>query len=91
MKTLTSNRDLYDYLHALHSTLNERGAVDLSDIVRRAMGQAAAMSTEFLGESRIALRRLLREGCAVLTAEEQDDVSQVLGQLDNALDRRARR
>ena len=46
------------------------------------------MSTEFLGESRIALRRVLKEEDGVLTLQEREDLLDVLRQLDSALDNR---
>jgi hypothetical protein len=70
MKALSSNRDLYDYLLSVIAILNQRGAMELSEIVRIASVQAGAISTEFLGESRIALRQVLAEQDGILTAEE---------------------
>jgi hypothetical protein len=88
MKTLSNNRELYDYLLFLSSAFKERGAVALSKAVTFAIGQAAAMSTEFLGESRIALRQVLKDENGVLTQQERDDLLQVVKQLDDALDGR---
>lgn len=85
MKTLSGFRDLYDYLFSMASTLKERGCPDLSaaaDHARRC--SASNISTEFLGESRIALRRVLKEENAVLSQPERDDLLQVLKQLDDA-------
>lgn len=88
MKTLSNNRDLYDYLVAFAAQLRQRGLADLSEIVTFASGQATSSSTEFLGESRMALRRVSNEEKGTLTAEERNDVMDVLKQLDEALDRR---
>jgi hypothetical protein len=83
MKILFNNQQLYDYLMSLNSGLGKRGLQELSDSVLFASRHASGM-----GESRIALRRVLREGRAALTSQEQDDIRNVLEQLDAALDRR---
>ena len=89
MKTLAGNRESYDYLLALASVLKQRGAVSLSEAVAFASRHVASMfSTEFLGESRIALRRVAAEENGVLTPEERSDLLDVLKQLDQALDKR---
>jgi hypothetical protein len=46
------------------------------------------MSTEFLGQSRIALRRVLEQGKDVLTEQERNDLMDVLKQLNAAFDKR---
>lgn len=83
MKTFSNNRELYDYLIFLISALKERGAKALSEAVTFASGQASSMSTEFLGESRIALRQVLKEENGVLLQQERDDLLQVVKQLDD--------
>ncbi|HEV2330235.1 MAG TPA: hypothetical protein VGY56_15745, partial [Verrucomicrobiae bacterium] len=63
--------------------------VELSDAVMFASGHVAGnIGTEFLGESRIALRRVLAEQDGILTVQELADLSDVLRQLDESLDRR---
>ncbi len=85
---LSSNRELYEYLLLLASQLNDRGAGALSkDVARAARTVSAFPATEFLGESRIALRRVLAENVA-LSEIERADLQDVLGQLDAALDGR---
>jgi hypothetical protein len=60
--TLASNRDLYDYMTRLSSGLKQRGAAALSEAVDLARRYASgSSSTEFLGESRIALTRVMKE------------------------------
>ncbi len=59
MKTLANNTDLYNYLRSLEDLLADRGAEQLADSIRFAAGQSTELSTEFLGESRIALRQVL--------------------------------
>jgi len=88
MKTLHSNQELYDYMLSLMSTLKKRGADVLSETVDFARNQASGLSTEFLGESRIALRRVANQEGNVLTEEERTDLLDVLRQLDEALDKR---
>jgi hypothetical protein len=88
MKVLTNNRDLYEYLLLLTSILKQRGAADLSNAVKFATGNAASSSTEFLGESRIALRRVSTDAKGVLTDQELSDLLDVLKQLDKAFQKR---
>jgi hypothetical protein len=84
---LASNRELYEYLLSLSSILKSRGSEELSHLVREASRFAAGMSTEFLGESRIALRQVVNDA-DILRQEEQADLLDVIDQLDIALDRR---
>jgi hypothetical protein len=85
---LASNKELYEYLLTLSATLKSRKCERLSQLLTSASGHAAGMSTEFLGESRIALREVSREQDSALTREEQGHLLEVLAQLDAALDRR---
>ena len=48
------------------------------------------MRTEFLRESRIALRRVMKKKGAALTLKERADLADVLKQLDEAFDRPSR-
>lgn len=86
MRTFSSNRELYDYLLSLSSELKQRGASALSESVEFAIAQASSSSTEFVGESRIALRRVLHEEHGVLSGSQLADVSDAIKQLDAALD-----
>lgn len=88
MKTLSNNADLYEYLIALARNLQDHGLPDLGEKVALASRQAAASSTEFLGEARIALRAVSGRGRMTLTGEERTDLDDVLRQLDAALDKR---
>jgi len=88
MKTLSSNRELYDYLVVLALELKQRGLASLGEAVDFACGQASSSSTEFLGESGLALRRVVTEENGVLTAQQRSDVVDVLSQIENALDTR---
>jgi hypothetical protein len=88
MSRFLNNQQLYDYLLLLSTELKKRGRDELSEATLLASRQASSMSTEFLGESRIALRRVLQEGQNTLTEEERDDIRTTLRQLDEALDKR---
>lgn len=85
---LGNNQQLYDYLVAMGTKLKQRGAVGLSEDILAASRTAAGIPvTEFLGESRIALRRVQKEQ-TVLSDEECSDLRDVLLQLDEAFSRR---
>ena len=88
MKAFANNKELYEYLLALSAQLAVHGLDDLSKDVVAASRHAAGMSTEFLGESRLALRRVLRLGGHALAEQERADLQDVLKQLDSALNRR---
>ena len=88
MKPFSDNRELFEYLLFLASELKKRRFNELNEAVIFASQQASSMSTEFLGESRIALRRVLKEEDGILTVQERNDLSDVLRQLDDALDKR---
>jgi hypothetical protein len=86
---LSSNRELYEYLLFLDSQLESRGSGVLSKGLAAAARTASAIPvTEFLGESRIALRRVLAEESGILSRTERADLQHVLRQLDAALDTR---
>jgi hypothetical protein len=88
MKRFSNNTELYQYLVSLAADLNGLRFCELSEAVTHASRQASGMSTEFLGESRIALRRVMRERGDALNAEQRSDLFGVLKQLDDALDKR---
>ena len=89
LKALSNNRELYEYLLLLAEKLKDRGSLELGETVRLASRHAASnMSTEFLGESRIALRQVLQVQRNVLTEQERTDLADVLKQLDDALDQK---
>lgn len=86
---LSGNRELYDYLISLAAKLGEIGATQLAEVVLAASRTAWVIpATEFLGESRIALRRVLKMNVGLLSDSERSDLLAVLGQLDAALDER---
>ena len=88
MKDLASNKDLYAYLVALSTKLKDREAKSLAAIVHSASRQAAGLSNEFLGESRIALRKVYDSDEAGLSGTERVEMAKVLETLTAALDRR---
>ena len=70
MKRLSNNAELYQYLLSLSKALEERNAKELAEIVTHASRMAVSnISTEFLGESRIALRKLINEERGILTSQ----------------------
>src|SRR5271154_1505094 len=73
MKALSDNAELYRYLLILSGLLGERGASNLSEVVIHASRFFSGMSTEFLGESRIALNRVAKEEAGALTDQERND------------------
>jgi hypothetical protein len=84
---LSSNRELYDYLLWLAAALTDRGSAESGLLAKKATGHVF-MRTEFIGESQIALRRILAEGQSVLKPLEAIDLKGVLQQLDHAMNRR---
>jgi len=91
MEPLSSNSQLYEYLLGLEGKLRALGSVDLADAVASASRLASGLSTEFLGETRIALQWVSTQGQGVLNAQDRSDLLDVVAQLDDALDRRGRR
>jgi hypothetical protein len=87
---LADNKQLYEYLLFLSAELKSRGSNEMSELLTDASHHVAGMSTEFLGESRIALRRVSREAGSRLTEREHSDLVDVLTQLNAALDQRVK-
>jgi hypothetical protein len=88
MEPFANNKELYEYLVHLASELGRRGSPALSALVTSASRHLVDMSTEFLGESRIALQKVSQGEKGILTADERADLMDVLRQLDTALDKR---
>ena|SRR5438876_218483 len=91
MEPFANNQELSEYLSELAALLENRGAEELSYDVRVAMAQAAMMTTEFLGESRSALRRVADQEAGMLTPGERAGLLRALQQLDNAFAGRSHR
>ena len=87
MKPLANNTELYEYLLHLGEVLKYRLAAELGKVVVHAGRSSVGMSTEFLGESRIALRKVLKEENGILTGQEREDLSDVLKQLGEAFEK----
>jgi hypothetical protein len=81
---LANNRELFDYMLSLGTTLKDRGANELGQLVLDANRLFAGMSTEFLGESRAALREVLAAGTKMIDDAERAKVVDVVRQLDKA-------
>ena len=79
-KELANNRELYEYLIALRDKLADRGVFELSARINHASKHIAGMSTEFIGESMLALRAVF-EQCQVLQPDERDELIRVLHQV----------
>jgi hypothetical protein len=89
MKAISGFRELYDYLVALATELRQQGAVELSEAVDHARRCSASnISTEFLGESRTALKQVAAEENGLLTEQQRSDLMDILAQIDNAFDNR---
>jgi hypothetical protein len=87
MKALASNRELRDYLVHLPGRLASVGLHELSRGISDVSRLDGGMSTEFLGESRIVLRKVATQNGLPLSREERHTLKSVLSQLDDALDR----
>jgi hypothetical protein len=87
MKKLSSNADLYEYLLTLGNLVADRGSQQLAEAVRSAARQGTGLSTEFLGESRIALRNVLVKENGILRGPERDELLGAISQIDSALRR----
>ncbi len=86
-KKLTSNTDLYEYLLSLKDLLVDRGSQQLAESVRFAAKQGTGLSTEFLGESLIALRDVLQTENGILRPNERDELLGVISQVEFVLRR----
>ena len=87
MQRLSSNAEIREFLFDLQSLLTTGGASpSLIEALTVALGQG--MITEFLGESRIALRRVRSEAPALLSPTALEAVEAVLQQLDEVFERR---
>ena len=85
---LSSNLALHEYLISLASLLESRNAQVLARAVHFAIAQSSASSTEFLGESRIALKKVSTDGSAFLSPEEQNDLASAVEQIEGAFRKR---
>jgi len=79
---------LYKYLLLVASNLESCGSALSRDVSAAARTASTFPATEFLGESRIALRRVLAEEDGILSQIERADLQAALRQIDVALDER---
>jgi hypothetical protein len=82
---VSSNSELHEYLALLVSRPERVGAETLSkDVSTAARTVGVVPVTEFIGESRIALRRVLDQENGSLSKAERAEVQDVLSQLNAA-------
>jgi len=85
---LSSNRDLYEYLVRLASELEGRLEALSRALAAAARTRSVIPATEFLGESRIVLRRVLAEENGILSQIERETLQYMLREVDATFDRR---
>ena len=84
---LSSNAELHSYLLQTADHLTDLGLSSEADKVRRAAAQGTGLSTEFLGESKLALADALLAADEHLGSLERSKLVAVITQLDKALRR----
>ena len=82
---LTSNSELKDYLDSLAVRLTDKGLSELAGKVGSASKQSAGLSTEFLGESMLALREVARATSTIFSEPERKQLTIVLRQVEFVL------
>jgi hypothetical protein len=85
---LSSNPDLYEYLVRLASELEGRLEALSRALAAAARTRSVIPATEFLGESRIVLRRVLAEENGILSQIERETLQDMLREVDATFDRR---
>jgi hypothetical protein len=84
---LSSNTELHSYLLRTAEELQRIGLNEQAESIRNAAAQGMGLSTEFLGESRIALAEALRAAGHAMPSMDRARLIAVLRQLDQTLDR----
>jgi len=85
---LENHGQLYAYLRSLSEILTKHGCSELGYAVAAASDTAWGIPvTEFLGESRIALRRVQSEASHILGREQLKELIDILRQLDEAMNK----
>ena len=87
MTKLESNADLLSYLVSLADRLENAACLSLAADLRFAADQAAGLSTEFLGESLIALRKVSDVKKNTLDTDEREDLVRIIRQIEFAINR----
>ncbi len=84
---LASNAELHRYLLQTAELVSRLGLTDQANKLRRAAAHGTGLSTEFLGESTIALKEVLRVSGNLMDAVDRDRLVAILEQLETALKR----
>ena len=87
MIKLENNEALQEYLVSLAKRLEATSAAPLASYLHFAARQAPGLSTEFLGESLIALKKVLDGEAGVLASSEREDLLNVISQVAFAVRR----
>jgi hypothetical protein len=85
---LASNADLHQYLLQTAESLARTGLTAQADQLRRAAAQGAGLSTEFLGESKIALDEVLRTAGSAMTPPDRNRLLAVIAQIKDSVGRK---
>lgn len=85
-----NNDELYEFLRGLKQELTARGSKDLGEFLDGALSCSPLMTTEFLGESRMGLWKLLKEGKGRLSPQECAELGQLIQRIDDGNDRGGR-
>jgi hypothetical protein len=87
MPKLQNNTELYQYLLALADRLEGTSAAPLATHLQFAAGQATGLSTEFLGESLIALKKVLDGENGVLKNSDREELRSLISQIESVVRR----
>ncbi|HWF63988.1 MAG TPA: hypothetical protein VN685_05195 [Rhizomicrobium sp.] len=87
MTRLSNNGDLYRYILRLEEDLRNKGAERLADDLQFAAGQNAGLSTEFLGECLIALRKVEKFSGDMLKDDDRSELTSAIKQVEFVLKR----
>lgn len=87
MTRLSTNADLLKYLVELAGILQDAGLSAEAEEIRFASSLAGALSTEFLGESLLAMRKVTPAARAALSELQMTDFDRVAAQLEFAFKR----
>lgn len=83
-RALKSNQDLSDFLTWLTKWLKDNKRLDLVEHVLQVTGSAFTTSSEFLGETRIALSKVKAGGVRALSKSVDEDIASAISQIDAA-------
>jgi hypothetical protein len=80
----STNEGLLAYLLGLAKLLRDRGYEAAAQKVQWASGFAIGSPSEFLGETKIALKSVVEEQSVMLSDQEQDEVNTWLTRIESA-------